>query len=261
MHSFWQHHIRPIVQERFVLPGERLRTLRCLGIAESRLATLLAPFAHLEGMALGFRTKLPENQVKLRFAPSMSAERESELVDAVRDTIGDAVFGVDCGPVEEVIGELLVAAGETVATAESCTGGGLSAALTSVPGASRYFLEGSCVYANEAKVRTCGVDPAILAASGAVSEPVAIQLARGVRVRADSTYGIGTTGIAGPGGGTPDKPVGTVHIAVATPTGVHHRRLRLAGSRERVIRLTTGAALDLFRRHLQGRTISDRPTP
>ena len=261
MRSFWSHRIEPRLRERFSLSGERLRTLRCLGIHESRLASLLGDFTEVEGMVLGFRTKLPENQVKLRFAPTVDAAREQELVDAIRGRIGRSVFGIDSGPVEAVIGELLVDAGETVATAESCTGGGLSAALTSVPGASRYFLEGSCVYADEAKVRTCGVDPAILQAHGAVSEPVAIQLAQGIRERAGSTYGLGTTGIAGPGGGTAEKPVGTVHIAVATPSGVHHRALRLAGSRERIVQLTVGSALDLFRRHLQGRTDFVRLTP
>lgn len=261
MRSFWEHRIRPVLVERFELPGERLRTLRCLGIHESRLATILTPFEEVDGMVLGFRTKLPENQVKLRFAPSVSAARESELVAAVSETIGRAVFGIDTGPVEEVVGLLLADAEETVATAESCTGGSLSAALTSVSGASRYFLEGACVYANEAKVRTCGVDAAILEAHGAVSEPVAIQLAEGIRRRSGSTYGIGTTGIAGPGGGTPEKPVGTVYIALATPDGTQHRQLRLAGSRERIVLLTVGSALDLFRRHLQGRTDSVRPTP
>jgi len=254
MRSFWDHRIRPALLRRFELPGERLRTLRCLGIHESKLATLLKPFEDVDGMVLGFRTMLPENQVKLRFAPGVSAEREAELVGAVREAIGRSVFGVDSGPVEAVIGELLAEAGETVATAESCTGGGLSATLTSVPGSSRYFLEGACVYANAAKARTCGVEPAVIDQHGAVSEPVAIAMARGIRERVGATYGLGTTGIAGPGGGTPDKPVGTVHIAVATPDDVLHRKLRLAGSRERIARLTIGSALDLFRRHLQGRT-------
>jgi nicotinamide-nucleotide amidase len=121
-----------------------------------------------------------------------------------------------------------------------------------VPGSSAVFLEGSCIYSNEAKIRTCGVDPDTLAEHGAVSEQVAVQLAQGIRDRAGATYGLSTTGIAGPGGGTPDKPVGTVHIACAHPGGVYHRKLSLRGNRDRIQRLTVGSVLDMLRRHHQG---------
>jgi nicotinamide-nucleotide amidase len=252
MRSFWRHHIRPDLVERFDLHPERLVVLRCMGIHESRLATLLQPFSQLPDATLGFRTKLPENQVKLRLSPSMPPKREAELVEQVRSAIGSSVFGVNCGELEDVIGQLLVAEGSTVATAESCTGGRVSARLTSVAGSSRYFLEGACVYANAAKVRTCGVDPKVLAHHGAVSEPVARQMAEGIRQRTGATYGLATTGIAGPGGGTPDKPVGTVHIALATPNVTHHLRLKLVGDRDRITALSAGAVLDMLRRQLQG---------
>ncbi len=252
MRSFWTHRIQSDLLQRFQLSPERLVVFRCMGIHESRLATLLQPFEALPDVTLGFRTMLPENQVKLRLAPSMTPEREAQLVEQVRSTIGSAVYGVNTGSLEQVIGDLLVEAGASIATAESCTGGRISARLTSVPGASRYVLEGACVYANAAKVRTCSVNPQALAQHGAVSEPVARQLAEGIRRRAGATFGLATTGIAGPSGGSPDKPVGTVHVALATPVGTHHLHLKLVGDRDRITALAAGAALDMLRRHLQG---------
>lgn len=252
MRGFFTHHIAPDLTRRFTLEPGRLVMLRCMGIAESKLEDLLKPFQDIPGVVLGFRTRMPENQVKLRCAASLGDAAIAELTQRVHDTIGSSVFGINSGPVEQVVGELLRARGATVATAESCTGGQISGAITSIPGASDYFLEGACVYANAAKIRTCGVDPATLEAHGAVSEPVARAMAEGIRARAGATYGISSTGIAGPGGGTPDKPVGTVWIALATPTTTHARLLRLPGDRERVTCFTTGAALDLLRRELQG---------
>jgi nicotinamide-nucleotide amidase len=147
---------------------------------------------------------------------------------------------------------LLTDRGQSVAVAESCTGGRISAALTARPGASAFFLEGACVYSNAAKMRTCGVSKESLAAHGAVSEAVARQLAVGIRERAQSTYGIGVTGIAGPSGGRPDKPVGTVHIGLTTPTGCTHLSLSLGAlPREQILSLSTSMALDLLWRHLK----------
>ena len=252
MRQFWTHRIRPDLMERFELQPERLTVLRCMGIHESRLATILKPFEALDGVTLGFRTKLPENQVKLRFDPQMSHTDQDRIVSRVHETIGKSVFGIDSGPIEDVIREILLERVMTVATAESCTGGGIAAALTSVPGASAVFVEGATVYSNQAKTRTCGVDPASIEQHGAVSEPVARQLALGMQARTGATYALGTTGIAGPGGGSREKPVGTVHVALAGPDGVHHRKLSLRGDRQRIIRLTIGSALDTLRRELQG---------
>jgi PncC family amidohydrolase len=139
-----------------------------------------------------------------------------------------------------------------VATAESCTGGRIGAALTAVAGSSEYYLGGAVVYSNAEKTRQCGVPADLIEAEGAVSEPVARALAEGIRERVGSTYGIGVTGIAGPGGGTPEKPVGTVHIAVAGPDGITHRRLRLPFDRERVQSMSAALAMDLLRRRLDG---------
>jgi len=249
MKALWKHRIVPLLAERLEAPSRTRLLFRCLGIAESVLEERMSPLAR-PGWTIGFRTRLPENQVKVY------VDQDLDLEDAraeVLGVLGTSCFGVDCGPVEAVIGDLLIARGETVATAESCTGGQISAALTSVPGSSTYFIEGACLYANEAKVRVASVDPSSLAEHGAVSEAVARQLAQGIRARAGTTWGLGTTGIAGPGGGSKEKPVGTVHLALTGPVHTWHRQIALWGSRERVTRMATGAALDLFRRALQGR--------
>ena len=232
--------------------GQRLRThtLRVIGVAESALEEKLRGFER-PGMVIGFRTNLPENQVKLRFDADVDLEARMESVVACRALIGWRAFGVDCGDLAEVVGQHLAARGETLALAESCTAGALAAWVGAVPGASRYLLEGAVVYANAAKTRTCGVSEATLAAHGAVSEPVARQLAQGMRQRADSTWALGVTGIAGPSGGSIDKPVGTVHVALAGPGVDEHRVFQFRGDRDRIIGLAVGGALAMLLRHVQ----------
>ncbi|MEC9071860.1 MAG: nicotinamide-nucleotide amidohydrolase family protein, partial [Myxococcota bacterium] len=150
-----------------------------------------------------------------------------------------------------VVGDLLAAHDLTMAVAESCTGGLVSAALTDVPGASGWFLEGAVTYANEAKMNRLGVSDSLLRAHGAVSEPVAIAMARGARDQSGSDIAVAITGIAGPGGGSPDKPVGTVHFAVSSDQGeVHLRRNYPYADRARNRRISTWQALDLLRIHL-----------
>lgn len=252
MKALWKHRILPDLQARFDLPPERLLVFRCMGVHESKLAELMAPFQDRHGVVLGFRTMLPENQVKLRLSAELPQETEEALREEALQILGKNCYGVNSGNLVQVIGDLLRERKETLATAESCTGGNISAQITSAPGSSSYFLQGVCAYANAAKTQQAGVPAELIQAHGAVSEPVAIAMAEGIRERAGSSYGLSTTGIAGPGGGTPDKPVGTVHIACATPTGTHHIKLALRGSRERIVSLAAGATLDMLRRHLQG---------
>ena len=148
---------------------------------------------------------------------------------------------------ELVIGRMLLERGESVATAESCTGGMLSARITDVAGSSQWFFGGVVAYSADVKMSMLGVDPAHIQKYGEVSEEVARDLAAGARRRFGATWGVGVTGIAGPDGGTEEKPVGTVHIAVALRDHIEHRRLYFAGGRENVRRFTTNAALDLLR--------------
>lgn len=225
------------------------RILRTVGLAESHLEHIMREVS-CEGLDVGFRTMLPENQVKLRFEADVPERERERVLTETKALLGKFLFGVDTGDLAEVVGHRLRDRKETVALAESCTGGGLAGWLASIPGASTYLLEGAVVYANEAKVRTCAVDPAVLELHGAVSEPVARQLAEGIRTRAGATWGIGITGIAGPDGGTPDKPVGTVHFGVAGPDGTEHALVRFPGDRARVQRLAAGWALHLLHRRI-----------
>ncbi len=150
------------------------------------------------------------------------------------------------------VGESLLGIGKTVAVAESCTGGGVCEALTSVPGSSAYFLGGVVAYGNESKTRDLGVPPELIGSRGAVSREVAEAMAAGAMRRFGSDIGVGTTGIAGPGGGTPDKPVGTVYIGIATGEVRLSYSLRLPGDRDAVRKETVRAALDMLVSFLSG---------
>jgi PncC family amidohydrolase len=151
-----------------------------------------------------------------------------------------------------IVGDLLARGGLTLATAESCTAGGLGAALTTVPGSSAWYRGGLIVYHDDLKRCLAGVSEASLARHGAVSEPVARELARGARERCGADIGVGLTGIAGPGGGSAEKPVGLVHLAWEQDGLSSHVELRLGGGRDRVRRRAVTAALDRLRRHLVG---------
>ncbi len=163
---------------------------------------------------------------------------------------GEDAYAQDEGSMEGVVGNLLRDRRYTVAAAESCTGGLLTSRLTDVPGSSAYVQLSIVAYSNAAKTALLGVPLALIATHGAVSEPVAVSMAEGVRVRAGSTIGVGITGIAGPDGGTPEKPVGTVAIAVDGPWGTHVRTRALLGGREHIKFWATQAALDDVRRLL-----------
>ena len=245
MRALMRDSVLPTVLRVFDLQPPIRRIVRVIGLGESTIETRLADL-HIDGMVIGFRTKMPENQVKLRFRSDMPTEDIDRAVAEVRRRIGWRAFGVDSGDLGEVVGHALAARDQTVALAESCTAGAITAWLGQTPGASRYLMESAVVYSNAAKTRTCGVPEAMLIEHGAVSEPVARQLAEGIRERADTTWGVGITGVAGPGGGSAEKPVGTVHIAVAGPAGTVHRLLRLPGDRPRVQSLASAAALAML---------------
>lgn len=174
--------------------------------------------------------------------------REAEI----RAIFGERVFGTDNDTLESVIGQLLIERGETLSVAESCTGGLLGSRITDVAGSSAYFMGGAICYTGEAKIAMADVDPALIREHGQVSEPVAIALAEGIRKRFNTTYGVGITGIAGPTGGSPEKPVGTVHVAVAGPDAHLHRKILWQGPRAIIKWYSTQQALDLLRRFVLG---------
>lgn len=195
-------------------------------------------------------------QVELHLAvrsrtQAAAAAALDDAADALAGVLGRDLVSSDGALLETVVGRLLRASGRRVAVAESCTGGLVASRLTDVAGSSAYVQAGWVVYSNAAKVALLGIDPAAIAEHGAVSEPVARALAWAARERAGVDYGIGLTGVAGPGGGTPAKPVGTVYVALAGPQEPPRvRALRLPGEREQVKYQASQAALDLLRRAL-----------
>jgi nicotinamide-nucleotide amidase len=237
-------------------PGGGIETavLKVACVPESEVEERITPaYAELGRERITLLAKPGEIRVELsaQGAPGERAAELQRMVVRVRELLGHTVF--TDRPDEELeatVGRLLRAAGATVATAESCTGGLLSARLTETAGSSEYFLGGVVAYANEVKQGLLGVADEAVREHGAVSEPVARALASGARERLGSDYGIGITGVAGPGGGSDEKPVGTVHLAVAGPQRVEHRRVRFPGDRARVRWQATQLALELLRREL-----------
>jgi nicotinamide-nucleotide amidase len=241
--------------ERKGYVGERVyeKQLHATGLPESAVAEKLAALDVPAGLHLAY---LPQTaQVNLRLwgpAPDEATfrERVKPAADAIRAALGVHVFGEDGVTLEQVVGEALTARGETLALAESCTGGLVAERITAVPGASAYFLGGVVSYANEAKVALLGVAESTLAAHGAVSEEAAREMAAGARGRFGATYALAITGIAGPSGGTPEKPVGTACFALAEAGDVVSERRFFGGGREWVRLRASQHALDMLRLRL-----------
>ena len=230
-------------------------TVRLFGLPESELANTMrdarAAGVAVDSFEITTCMRGGELEVVSRWTPEQEeAGRAFEAFLVERH--GDAVFSPDGRTVDELVLDGLRERGWTVGTAESCTGGLLAGRLTRLPGSSDVVEGGIVSYSNAVKEQALGVDPALLAAHGAVSPEVAAAMAAGARERLGVDVAISTTGIAGPGGGTDDKPVGTVHVAVTGPEGTLSRHLRLPGDRARVRELTTTAALHLVRRVLAG---------
>ncbi|MFZ2489925.1 MAG: competence/damage-inducible protein A [Thermoanaerobaculia bacterium] len=231
------------------------RVLKVAGLTESGVEERLAPYyeAH-RGEDLTILASGGQIEIHLiadgteEQARGFIAERETEITQI----FGGRIFGYDDDTLESVVGRMLAERGETVAIAESCTGGLLGSRITDIPGSSGYFLGGGICYTAAAKTALAGVDPELIREHGEVSEPVALAMARGIRERFGATYGVAVTGIAGPGGGTPEKPVGTVHIAVATADRVEHRKRLWQGPRTIIKWYSTQQALDLLRRVMLG---------
>jgi nicotinamide-nucleotide amidase len=220
--------------EREATIGEKIRDLMARG-REPRVGTtagrgVIRVIVHAEGSVQDVEASLARDEAE------------------IRRRLGTAVYAVDGETLPEVVGRLLVARKMTLAVAESCTGGLIGAAITDVPGISLVFLGGVIAYANAVKVRELGIDPALIDSVGAVSEEVARAMASGVRARFESDVGIGITGVAGPGGGSVEKPVGTTHLALDVRGTVTHRRLSLPGDRSLVREIAARCALDLVRR-------------
>lgn len=235
--------------------GRRERVvLKVASLPESEVEERIAP-VYEEFGAEAVSVLAGSGEIEVRaVASGPEAERRARLQamgDRLAGLLGDAVYTRrEADTLEAVVGRLLAERGESLVTAESCTGGLLAERITRVPGSSAYFVGAAVTYSNDQKARRLGVPEAVLAEHGAVSEPVARAMAEGARERLGGDWSVAITGIAGPGGGSPDKPVGTVHLAWAGPGGTSHRRVRLLGSRERVRSLSAQVALEGLRRRL-----------
>ena len=243
-------YLRPWLEERCGAQSRYRRVLKVAGLTESGVEEKLKPYyeAHnhepltilASGAAIEMHLQADGDE---RAARRAIASREKELLEI----FGDRIFGFDEDTMEAVVGRLLAERRETVSVAESCTGGLLASRITDVAGSSAYFMGGAVCYTAEAKVSLAGVDRSVIEQNGEVSEAVAIALATGARQRFKTTYGIGVTGIAGPGGGSEAKPVGTVHIAVAGAATHDHRRLFWPMTRPMFKWFATQSALDMLR--------------
>ncbi|UXA04686.1 competence/damage-inducible protein A [Mycobacterium sp. SMC-2] len=236
----------------------RQETVRMFGLPESGLAdTLRAAEASVPGFeALEITTCLRRGEIEMvtRYEPDAAASY-AKLMQLVRDRHGEQLFSEDGSTVDDLVARAL--AGRWIATAESCTAGLLAARLTDRPGSSDYVAGGVVAYSNDAKAELLGVDPALIEAHGAVSEPVAEAMAAGALRRFGADTAVAITGIAGPGGGTPEKPVGTVCFTVtlggsAAPYHAVTRTLRLPGNRSDIRERSTTVAMHLLRRALGG---------
>ncbi|HVD27299.1 MAG TPA: competence/damage-inducible protein A [Mycobacteriales bacterium] len=229
----------------------RQETVRLWGTLEAELAATLREHEdELTGLEITTCLRDGELEIVTRFAPA-AQQAYDRLGTLLAEVYGDTVFST--GPtLDDLVAGGFAERGLTVATAESCTGGLLAARLTERPGSSAWVLGGVTAYANSAKEQLLDVPAEVLAEYGAVSPEVAVALAEGARARFGADIGVGITGVAGPGGGTPDKPVGTVHICVAGPDGTELRALRLPGSRTAVRERSVTRAMHLLRAMLVG---------
>jgi nicotinamide-nucleotide amidase len=253
--------------ERQVLPrltglGRGLsvrRVIRITGLGESSMEMLLKPVyrAVPPGVTVTTLAASGDLSIHLTYRGMESRERAEALIDgldrAISRSLGPWIYSRNGESLEEVVGALLVKNAKTIACAESCTGGLIGHRLTNVPGSSAYFLESAVVYSNGAKTRRLGVPASFIDAHGAVSGPVAGAMAVGVRMTSKAAIGVAVTGIAGPGGGTPRKPVGLVYIALADARGVTVRRHLFFGDRAQVKFQSSQKALDMVRKRLTPR--------
>jgi nicotinamide-nucleotide amidase len=230
------------------------RTLKVAMLGESAVDARVAPiykrYPDVETTILAGAGEI-ELHFKTRAATLEAAQtRADEVADLVEVELDDAVYSRDGQSLEQIVGYWLQMRNATLAVAESCTGGLLAERITSIAGSSRYFVGGAVVYSNMLKTEFAGVPADMIERHGAVSREVAAALAEGIRYRCESTLGVGVTGVAGPGGGSPEKPVGVVFHAVASDTGTEIVERNFPGDRKRIRRFASTMALDMVRRKL-----------
>lgn len=241
---------------RVKVPAAHLftRTLKIAMLGESAVDARVAPiYTRYKDVETTILAGAGEIELHFRAkGPTIDAAqaRADEVAGLCEDELDDAVYSRNGESLEQIVGYWLQMRNATLTVAESCTGGLLAERVTSISGSSRYFLGGAVVYSNQLKSELAGVPADMISRHGAVSREVAAALAEGIRYRCESTIGVGITGVAGPGGGTPEKPVGLVFHAVASDTGTEVIERKYPGDRKRIRRFASTMALDMIRRKL-----------
>lgn len=256
MKGLMQDHVLPRIKEKFNLPTILHKTVLTMGMGESWLSERISDWEDALPAEIKLAYLPSPGRVRLRLSAYGSDEKSlaqmlQEEVDKLIQLIPELVYGFDNDTIESVVGNLLREKGKTVSTAESCTGGLIAHRLTSISGSSDYFIGSIVSYANEVKMDALGVSEQHLIQFGAVSEQVVSQMAEGVRVKMNTDYAIATSGIAGPNGGTDEKPVGTVWIAVSGPNGTKAKKFLFGQNRERNIEISANTALNMLRKELE----------
>ncbi|HEX6190497.1 MAG TPA: competence/damage-inducible protein A [Pyrinomonadaceae bacterium] len=254
MKPMFENHVKPRLEK---IAGDvrfATRLMRVTGMGESAVDEKISPiYTQFENPQTTILFNSSEIEIHLRAHGRTEGDAEA-LLDhlslKIEQALGNSVFSFRGETMEEVVGRRLAMTDFTLAVAESCTGGLIAQRLTGVPGSSKYFIEGLVTYSNESKTRLLGVDKKLIKEFGAVSQQVARDMARGVRHKAKTDFGLAVTGIAGPDGGTKEKPVGLVYIALADDAHTEHKKLTLPGDRELIRWRASQAALDMLRRRL-----------
>lgn len=252
MKSMMADWVFPHIQKRFSLPFIFHKLVHTTGIPEAKLAEILSGWEHKLDSRISLAYLPSPGLNKLRL--SISGNDKDEIEQAVeaevlklQQIIPENIIGYGSETIASVVGQMLKKSNQTLSVAESCTSGSLASAIASIPGCSDYFKGGIVSYANEAKINTLGVDEATITEFGAVSKPVVEQMAKGAKARFNTDYAIATSGIAGPGGGTDEKPVGTVWIALAGRSGVTSHKFTFGADRQRNIQRSVTAGLEMLR--------------
>ena len=254
MKALFESEVRERLREKVPPAHLFTRTLKIAMLGESAVDARVAPiykrFSDVETTILAGAGEI-ELHFKTRAATLEQAqERADEVAGLVEDELDDAVYSRNGESLEQIVGYWLQMRNATVSVAESCTGGLLAGRITSISGSSRYFLGGAVVYSNNLKTEFAGVPADMIERYGAVSREVAAALAEGIRYRCESTFGVGITGVAGPGGGSVEKPVGLVFHAVASDSGTEVIQRNFPGDRKRIRRFASTMALDMIRKKL-----------
>jgi nicotinamide-nucleotide amidase len=254
MKALFEAEVRERLRDKVPAAFLATRTLKIAMLGESHVDARVAPIykrfkdvdttilAGAGEIELHFRTRAAEKNA--------AQERVNEVAGLVEDELDDAVYSRNGESLEQIVGYWLQMRNVTLAVAESCTGGLLAERITSVPGSSRYFIGGAIVYSNQMKTDLAGVPSEMIERHGAVSREVAAALAEGIRYRCGSSFGVGVTGVAGPGGGSEEKPVGLVYHAVAGDSGTEVVHRSFPGDRQRIRRFASTMALDMVRRKM-----------